>query len=210
VSELAVAPIRDDAWIADARRARQLGWLSLTFLAIVAAVGIAAGVRAGSVALTGFGADSAIEGLAALVVIWRYSGSSDRSEVAERRAQRLVGLGLLLLAPCVAAAATRDLVLGSHPDTSWLGVALAAASLAALPPLRHARRRVGERLDPEAAEIGNVRSVLCSYLAAAALIGLAGNALLSAPWLDPAAALMIAGVALEKGRLVWQGEDCGC
>src|SRR3954449_128765 len=118
--EVAAQP-RDSAWMADARRARFLAWLSLAWMTVEGAVGIAAGIAAGSIALVGFGLDSAIEGFASLIVIWRFSGSRTLSESSERRAQRLVAVSFLLLAPYVGFEATRDLVTSSHPDTSWVG-----------------------------------------------------------------------------------------
>ena len=63
------------------------------------AVGITAAVLAGSVALLGFGLDSVIEGLASVIVIWRFTGGRRLSEHAEQQAQRLVAITFLLLAP---------------------------------------------------------------------------------------------------------------
>ena len=45
-------------------------------------------------------------------------------------------------------------------------------------------------------------------VAAAVLVGLLGNALFGLWWLDPAAALVVAGVALREGRQSWRGEGC--
>ena len=201
---------RDAAWLGDARRARLLAWLSLVWMTVEGAVGVAAGAAAGSIALVGFGLDSAIEALASVIVIWRFSGSRALSETAERRAQRLVGVSFLLLAPYVAFEATRDLVLGARPDTSWLGVALAGTSLVAMPLLARAKRRLGRRLDSPATAAEGTQNMLCAYLAAAVLVGLLGNALAGAWWLDPVAALAVAGLALDEGRKAWRGEDCGC
>ena len=47
------------------------------------AVAILAGVVAGSVALIGFGIDSAIEGFASLVIVWRFTGHRLLSREAE-------------------------------------------------------------------------------------------------------------------------------
>jgi divalent metal cation (Fe/Co/Zn/Cd) transporter len=200
----------DTTWLADARRARLLAWLSLVWMTVEGAVGIAAGVAAGSIALVGFGLDSAIEGFASVIVIWRFSGSRTLSETAERRAQKLVALSFFLLAPYVAVVATRDLVIGSHPDTSWLGIALAITSLVAMPLLGRAKQRLGLRLDSAATAGEGTQNMLCAYLAAAVLVGLVGNAAFGAWWLDPAAAFVIAGVALDEGRETWHGDDCGC
>ena len=204
------AQSRDGAWLADARRARLLAWLSLGWMTVEGAVGIAAGVAAGSIALVGFGLDSAIEGFASLIVIWRFSGSRTMSESSERRAQRLVAVSFLLLAPYVAFEATRDLVTGSHPDTSWLGIALAITSVVAMPLLGRAKQRLGARLDSAATAGEGTQNMLCAYLAGAVLIGLVGNAAFGAWWLDPVAAFVIAGVALDEGREIWRGDDCGC
>jgi divalent metal cation (Fe/Co/Zn/Cd) transporter len=195
---------------ADVRLARLLAWISLGWMTVEGAVGIAAGVAAGSVALIGFGLDSAIEGFASVIVIWRFTGSRTMSEDAERRAQRLVAFSFFLLAPYVAFVATRDLVIGSHPDTSWVGIALALVSLVAMPVLGRAKQRIGSRLDSAATAGEGTQNILCAYLAGAVLIGLVGNAAFGAWWLDPVAAFVIAGVALDEGRELWRGDDCGC
>ena len=202
------APVTQEA--ADVRLARLLAWISLGWMTVEGAVGIAAGVAAGSVALIGFGLDSAIEGFASVIVIWRFTGSRTMSEDAERRAQRLVAFSFFLLAPYVAFQATRDLVTGSHPDTSWVGIALALVSLVAMPVLGRAKQRIGSRLDSAATAGEGTQNILCAYLAGAVLIGLVGNAAFGAWWLDPVAAFVIAGVALDEGRELWRGDDCGC
>jgi divalent metal cation (Fe/Co/Zn/Cd) transporter len=196
--------------LADIRLARRLAWVSLGWMTVEGAVGIAAGVAAGSVALIGFGLDSAIEGFASVIVIWRFTGSRTMSETAERRAQRLVAISFFLLAPYVAFEATRDLVTGSHPDTSWVGIALAIVSLIAMPILGRAKQRIGMRLESAATAGEGTQNMLCAYLAGAVLIGLVGNAAFDAWWLDPVVAFVIAGVALDEGRELWQGDDCGC
>jgi hypothetical protein len=64
--------------------------LGLAWHALEAAIAIAAGVTAGSVALVGFGADSVIEAGAGLVVLWLVTGERLSSHSAERRAQQLI------------------------------------------------------------------------------------------------------------------------
>jgi hypothetical protein len=56
---------RDAAWLRRARLAKRLSWASLGWLCIEGSVGVLAGISAGSIALLGFGLDSAIEGLRA-------------------------------------------------------------------------------------------------------------------------------------------------
>jgi len=56
-------------WLRLARIARLLSWLTLAWMGIEGGVAIAAAVVAGSVALLGFGLDSAIEAMASVIVI---------------------------------------------------------------------------------------------------------------------------------------------
>jgi hypothetical protein len=94
----AAAPLvasRSDEWLRLANWAKQLSWLSLAWLTVEGAVAMIAGVMAGSVALIAFGLDSAIEGVASVVIIWRFSGSRLFSERAEQRALRLSGDSIL-------------------------------------------------------------------------------------------------------------------
>ena len=42
------------------------------------------------------------------------------------------------------------------------------------------------------------------------LIGLVGNALAGAWWLDPLVGLLIAGLAVREGLEAWRGDGCGC
>ena len=92
------------------RRAKALSWLSLAYMTAEGAIAITAALLAGSVALLGFGLDSAIEALASVIVIWRFTGTRRLSQDAERRAQRLVAISFFLLAPYIAQDAIRTLI----------------------------------------------------------------------------------------------------
>jgi divalent metal cation (Fe/Co/Zn/Cd) transporter len=172
------------------------------------AVDIAAGIAAGSIALIGFGADSLIETLAGFVVLWLFTGARSGSAHAERRAQQLISISFYLLAAYVAAESIRTLVDGRHPETSWVGVALAAFTAVTMPLLASAKRRIGNRLHSSAAVKEASQTQLCAYLSIALLIGLLLNALAGWWWADPLAALVIAAVAVQEGRQSWRGEGC--
>jgi divalent metal cation (Fe/Co/Zn/Cd) transporter len=206
----AAAPPSDD-WLRAAHRARLLSWLSLAWMAAEGAIAILAGVLAGSIALVAFGLDSAIEGFASLVIVWRFTGGRLHSATAERRAQKLVAIQFFLLAPYVTAEAIHKLVTGEQPETSWLGIALVTTSLVGMPVLGIAKRRLADTLGSAATRGEGTQNLLCAYLAAAVLVGLLGNALLGLWWLDPIAALVVAGVAVREGIETWRGEGCaGC
>lgn len=174
------------------------------------AIAVVAGILAGSIALIGFGIDSGIEGIASVVIIWRFWGARALSERVERRAQKLVAVQFFILAPYVAAEAVRTLVTSSEPDVSYLGIGLTAVSAAAMPFFGVAKRRVGEQLGSAATRGEGMQNLLCAYLSVAVLAGLGLNAALGWWWADPLAALVIAGVAVREGREAWRGDDCGC
>ncbi len=204
------APVPAVPHLGLARRARMLSWLGLVWIGAEGAVAIAAGLAAGSVALVGFGIDSAIEAMASLVIIWRFTGSRLLSPSAEGRAQRLVAIQFFVLAPYVGFEAIHALIEGARPGVSWVGIALAATSAVGMPLLGLAKRRIGERLGSLATRGEGMQNVLCGILAAALLVGLVGNAAAGLWWLDPLVALTIAGVAVHEGRRAWRGDACGC
>jgi divalent metal cation (Fe/Co/Zn/Cd) transporter len=172
------------------------------------AVGVLAGLTAGSVALIGFGLSSAVEGMASVIVIWRFTGSRTLSETSERSAQKAVAVSFFLLAPYVAFEAIHKLVTAEHPDTSWIGVGLTAGSLVLMPLLGRAKHRLGAQLGSAATAGEGTQNILCALLAAAVLLGLLGNTLIGAWFLDPLAALLVAGIALREGTESWRGEGC--
>jgi divalent metal cation (Fe/Co/Zn/Cd) transporter len=179
-------------------------------MTVEGAVAITAALIAGSVALLGFGIDSAIEGLASVIVIWRFTGSRRLSEQAERRAQQAVAVSFFLLAPYIAQDAIRAVINGERPSTSLVGISLAISSIVAMPLLGRAKQRVGERLASGATAAEGAQNLLCAYMAAGVLLGLAANAVLGWWWLDPVIALGIAAIAVREGREAWAGQGCAC
>jgi divalent metal cation (Fe/Co/Zn/Cd) transporter len=195
-------------WLAAARRARFLSWLSLVWMSLEGGIAITAGVLAGSIALIGFGIDSAIEGVASLVIIWRFTGTRVLSSAAEERAQKLVAVQFFLLAPYVTFEAVQHLASAERPEASVLGMVLTATSLVGMPALGVAKQRLAQQLGSQATHGEGTQNLLCAYLAAAVFLGLAGNALFGWWWLDPIAALVVAAVATKEGLETWRGQGC--
>jgi divalent metal cation (Fe/Co/Zn/Cd) transporter len=189
-------------------RARLLARVGITWHFVEFAIALLAGIAAGSIALIGFGADSLIESLAGFVVIWLFTGARLTSPTAERRAQQLIAVSFLVLAAYVTAEAIRTLVVGDRPETSWIGIGLAAFTAPTMPLLAVMKRRIGRKLGSSATVKEGAQNMVCAYLSVALLIGLSSNALLGWWWADPAAALVIAAVALREGRQSWRGEGC--
>lgn len=192
------------------RRARLLARLGLAWHGIEAAVAVGAGIIAGSVALVGFGADSLVEAVAGVTVLWRLGGARVSSESAERRAQQLIAASFALIAAYVGIEATRNLIVAAHPDVSWVGIGLAALTLVTMPPLARAKARVAHEIGSSATVSESRQTMLCAYLSAALLVGLGANAAFGWWWADPIVALAIAGVAVREARDAWRGEQCAC
>ena len=185
-----------------------LSWVSLVWMTGEGALGLAAGITAGSIALLGWAAGSIIEGLASIIVIWRFTGTRALSETAEARAQRAVAVSFFLLAPYLAAQAIHDLMTSHHAAASALGIAVTAVSLIVMPALGLAKRRLGARLASGATTGEGTQNLICAGQAAAVLAGLAATAAIGWTWIDPAVALLLAAWAVYEGRGAWLGDDC--
>jgi divalent metal cation (Fe/Co/Zn/Cd) transporter len=203
------APAVEDPQLARARlgrRARLLAGASVAYNGVEAVVALAAGAVAGSSALLGFGLDSVIEVTSGLVVLWQFSHHLPQDR--EERALRVIALSFFALAAFVAQDSVRALLDGSEAETSRVGIGLAVTSLLVMPWLSRAQRRTGRALHSSAVVADSSQTLLCTYLSAVLLVGLALNALLGWAWADPAAGLVIAGIALKEGRDAWRGESC--
>jgi divalent metal cation (Fe/Co/Zn/Cd) transporter len=186
------------------RRAQTLAWMGNAWHIVEFAIAVAAGIAAGSIALIGFGADSLVEGIAGFVLVWRLG----RGERAERRAQQLIAGSFFVLAAYIAVESVRMLAGGDHPETSWIGIALAAFTAVTMPLLARAKRRVGNAIASSATVNEAAQTQLCAYMSVALLAGLGANAALGWWWADPVAALVIAGIAVQEGVRGWRGDAC--
>lgn len=199
-------PDRRDAL---ARRIRSLVAATIAYNAVEAVVALTAGAAASSTALVGFGLDSVVEVSSAAAVAWQFSARDHTVRASrERLALRITALSFFALAVYVSADAARTLFAARDVDHSAAGIALAAASLVAMPLLSAAQRRAGRELGSASAVADSRQTLLCTYLSAVLLAGLLLDATLGWTWADPVAALVIAAVAVKEGLDAWQGEGC--
>ena len=196
-------------WHRAARWARWLAWASLAWMCAEGAVGLWQGLSAGSAALTGWALGSVVEGLASVVVVWRFTGARTQSETAERRAQLFVAGSFWLLAPYIAAESAWELASRHHAEATAIGIALTAVAVVVMPLLGRAKRQLGTRLGSAATAGEGAQNYLCAAQAAAVLAGLAVNAAWPGAWVaDPVIGLVIAGAAVREGIGAWRGDDC--
>jgi len=196
-------------WQSAAYAARWLAWASLAWMCTEGAVGLWQGLATGSASLTGWALGSAVEGLASIIVIWRFTGARALTETAERRAQRGVAVSFWLLVPYIAADSAWDLAAGHRAAASAVGIALTAVAVAVMPLLGWAKHRLGHRLSSAATAGEGTQNYLCAAQAAAVLGGLAVTAGWPGGWwADPVIGLGIAAAAAWEGLQSWRGGDC--
>ena len=189
-----------------ARRIRWFVTATISYNVIEAVVALAAGTRASSTALIGFGLDSVVEVSSAAAVAWQFAGRDP--EAREKTALRVIAFSFFALAAVVIIDAARSLLGGGEAEHSTVGLVLAAASLAVMPLLSYGQRRTGRELGSRSAVADSKQTLLCTYLSAVLLVGLAVNILFGWSWADPIAGLVIAGVAVREGIEAWRGDTC--
>ncbi|MCP2329256.1 divalent metal cation (Fe/Co/Zn/Cd) transporter [Hamadaea flava] len=188
------------------RRVRILVAATIGYNVIEAIVAVTAGTVASSSALIGFGLDSVIEVSSAAAVAWQFSAADH--ERREKVTLRIIAVSFFVLAAYVTAESLVSLVGGERADHSMIGIVLAAVSLAVMPVLSYAQRSAGRALGSATAVADSKQTLLCTYLSAVLLVGLAANAVLGWWWADPAAALAIAAIAVREGVQTWRGDTC--
>jgi divalent metal cation (Fe/Co/Zn/Cd) transporter len=179
-----------------------LAWMLVEF-----GVSAYAAVTAHSPAMLAFGSDSLIELLSATVVLLQWIPSMS---ISERRASRIAGALLFVLAFVVAAIAVVSLALRLRPATSYAGIAITIAALIAMPVLAYLKRREARRSKNAALAADAVQSATCAYLALIALAGLTINAAFHVAWFDSVAAMAAVPILMKESRSAWQGHACGC
>lgn len=203
------------------RDALRLEYLTVGWNVIEGVVAVTAALAARSVALLGFGLDSFVETASALILIWRLGAERDAAaagraldraaiERLDRRAHRLVGLSLFLLAAWVAFDALGTLWRSERPEPSLPGIAITALSLGVMAWLARAKRRAAARLASRALAADSFQTTACWWLSLITLGGIGLNLLFGWWWADPLAALGMTWFLVAEGREAWRGEDCGC
>lgn len=201
------ASLTDDRRAVLHRRIRLIVGITIGYNLIEAAVSIAAGTAASSVALLGFGLDSLVEVLSAAAVAWQFTRREP--EKYEQPVLRVIAFAFFALAAYVSISAILSLA-GVLPEAehSPLGLVITALSVVIMPFLSFAERRTGRELGSATAVADSKQTLICTYLSAAVLIGLVLNSLLGWAWADSIAALVIAVFAVREGLEAWKGDTC--
>lgn len=209
LGQIGVQISKPDAACAPKPRAIVLWLQGFTLAWMLAECGVSAyaAVTARSPAMLAFGSDSLVELLSATVVLLQWIPSIS---ISERKANRIAGVLLFVLALVVAAVAVASLALRLHPETSYSGIGITVAALIVMPVLASLKRREARRGRNAALAADAVQSATCAYIALITLAGLVFNAVFHIAWLDSIAALVVIPILVSEGRSAWHGHACGC
>ena len=203
----------DPSRATELRRALWLEYLTVGWNIAEGVIAVWAALAARSVALLGFGIDSFVECTSGLVLTWRLlaerRGLDHASvEALDRRAHKLVGVSLFMLAAYIVFDATTSLYAHEVPRRSLVGIVLTTISIGVMLWLSRAKRRAAAALQSRALAADAFQTTACWWLSIAALGGLGLNALLGWWWADPVAGLVMAVLIAREGREAWMGRDC--
>ncbi len=189
------------------RRIQWIQTVTLIWMSVEAGVSLGAAWMARSPALLAFGGDSAVELLSAAVVYRRFYAPAQR-EHAEKRAGRIAGGLLFVLAAFVVTTSVLTLLGHVEARPSLIGVALLLLAAMIMPWLAAQKRQLSIKTGSAALKADAAESAVCGYLALIALAGLAVNAVWKVSWADPVAALALLPLILREGWEAWKGEPC--
>lgn len=197
------------------KHACRLEYLTVGWNVVEGVIAVTASLAAGSVALLGFGLDSFVESTSGLILLWRLSkeqrsteASAEDIERIDRRAHRLVGATLLLLAAYITVDSALALWNRERPEVSFVGLGLVSASIAVMLWLARAKSRAARELGSRALAADSFQTLACWWLSIVTLVGLGANAAFGWWWADPVAALCVSALIAREGREAWRGESC--
>lgn len=191
------------------RRALQLAYFTVAWNVGEGIVAIWAAVASGSDALLGFGLDSGVESLSGLVLIWRINverRTVERTEDAEAKALKLIGVTFFLLAAYVAFESLTSLLTVERPEVSFVGLGITTLSIVVMPLLARRKEKVGAALGSRAVLADSAETWACVYLSVVVLAGLALNAVFAWWWADPVAALGVVVFLVKEGWEAFSGD----
>lgn len=197
------------------RKALYLEYFTVGYNVLEGAFSVLVGYLAGSIALVGFGLDSAVESASGAVLIWRLTQhgrvSKEEEERVERTAVKLVGASFFLLGTYVLYESVKKLYFQEHPEPTLLGIAIAVSSMIIMPLLSYSKKKTARQIKSRSLEADSKQTLICSLLSVALLFGLGLNYLFGLWWADPVSALVIVFFIFREGVEAFGEEKlCSC
>lgn len=196
-------------------KALRLEYFTVGYNIIEGILSVLIGYLSGSIALVGFGFDSAVESISGCALIWRLKkyGKIDKEEEerVERRTVKFVGYSFFILGGYIFMEAAKKLVLQEPPEPTIVGIVVAALSLAVMPVLAKKKSKAAKEIKSASLEADSKQTLICAYLSLALLIGLGLNYFFGLWWADPVSALVIVVLIVKEGfETLKEGKLCSC
>jgi divalent metal cation (Fe/Co/Zn/Cd) transporter len=182
-------------------------WFTIVWMSIEVGAPLFTAISARSVALAAFGADSAIELLSAVTVLWRFRAGRQH---AETTATKITGWLLIALVVYIATSSLYALILHRKAEASYLGMSVLLAAALIMPWLGKQKRRLAVAANSTALRADAAQSSVCAYLAWIALAGLLLNAFAHLRWADALAALCLIPFVVKEAKEAFEGRTCEC
>lgn len=190
------------------KRALNLAYFTIIYNIIEGILSIFAGLIAGSISLVGFGLDSAVESLSAIVVAWRFRkhGKIDEheEEEIEERALKYIGYTFFILAIYVLYESIRKIYTGEISEPSILGILITTASIIVMPVLFYYKYQTGKALGSRSLIADSKETLACLFLSGAVLIGLLANYFYGFWQADPLIGFLIVIFLLREGYEIFE------
>lgn len=187
-----------------------LEYFTVGYNLVEAAVSIAFGRVANSIALIGFGLDSVVESLSGSVLIWRLHQhgkvSVEEEEALERKATRFVALTFIILGFYVLFQSAKKLILKEVPEPSLPGIIIALVSFIVMPVLSWQKYTTGLQIQSHALITDSKETLACFFLSLALLFGLGSNYWFDFWQADPLVGLIIVVFLFREGWENWRDE----
>lgn len=188
----------------DYRTALILAIITIAYNLLEGVVSMILGLSDESLALFGFGADSFIEvisGTGILLMIIRLAahGEGKRSK-AEKMSLRITGTAFWLLSAALVATAVYSAIEEHRPETTFWGIVISLASIAAMTVLMRMKMKTGRRLGSEAIIADARCTLVCIYMS---LVLLASSLLFhftGTGWFDILGSAGLAWFSFSEGR----------
>jgi divalent metal cation (Fe/Co/Zn/Cd) transporter len=151
-----------------------------------------------------------IHRLQAVTIVWMAFRADAAQQDTQKRAARVTGGLLFVLAAYVTTVSALALMGHGEPEPTYLGVAILIAAAVFMPWLAKEKRKLSAATGSAALRADAAESALCAYLSMIALVGLGVNAIWHVSAADPIAALVAVPLIVWEGRDAIRGKACGC
>ena len=173
-------------------------YFSSAWMTIEVIGAVMSGLMAGSFALLAFGGDSLVELLSGFTVLSFLRKTPTNSATTLRKTEQLTNGLLFSLVPVIGLIALYSYLTGLRPESSPLGIAIAAGAVIVMPYLWLKKRGIGRDTRSSLLSMDAIASLTCIFMSTALLGGLLVEYFLGLWWVDYlATGVILAFVARE-------------